>query len=105
MDGLSHPFITGFATAMNIKPKWLRDICSVLFSLYYIFYANEAEEKVMSILPIFPILISQTAPSIPCHLYRRDAAGHLGEDREPHRKKSLYKPIKPSTNDLYSYGP
>ncbi|KAF8919831.1 Alpha/Beta hydrolase protein [Mucidula mucida] len=36
---------TGFATAMSIKPKWLRDICSVLFAGYYILYPNEADEK------------------------------------------------------------
>ncbi|OCH95128.1 alpha/beta-hydrolase [Obba rivulosa] len=35
----------GFATAMSIRPKWLRDFCSVLFSVYYIIYANEADEK------------------------------------------------------------
>ncbi len=31
---------------MSIKPKWLRDICSVLFAGYYILYPNEADEKV-----------------------------------------------------------
>ncbi|KAF5380497.1 hypothetical protein D9615_004574 [Tricholomella constricta] len=35
----------GFATAMSIRPKWLRDICSILFSAYYILYANEGDEK------------------------------------------------------------
>lgn len=35
----------GFATAMNVKPKWLRDILSVVFSVYYVIYANEADEK------------------------------------------------------------
>ncbi|KAI1794112.1 alpha/beta-hydrolase [Ganoderma leucocontextum] len=35
----------GFATAMQIKPRWLRDMCSILFSIYYIIYANEADEK------------------------------------------------------------
>ncbi|KIJ49651.1 hypothetical protein M422DRAFT_74669 [Sphaerobolus stellatus SS14] len=35
----------GFATAMSIRPKWLRDICSVLFSVYYIIYANKGDEK------------------------------------------------------------
>ncbi|KAH8093945.1 alpha/beta-hydrolase [Cristinia sonorae] len=35
----------GFATAMDIRPKWLKDICSILFSIYYIIYANEADEK------------------------------------------------------------
>ncbi|TBU56379.1 alpha/beta-hydrolase [Dichomitus squalens] len=35
----------GFATAMKIKPRWLRDICSIIFAIYYIIYANEADEK------------------------------------------------------------
>ncbi|THH32313.1 hypothetical protein EUX98_g1913 [Antrodiella citrinella] len=35
----------GFATAMEIRPQWLKDICSILFSIYYIIYANEADEK------------------------------------------------------------
>jgi hypothetical protein len=78
---------------MNIKPKWLRDFCSVLFSAYYIFYANEADEKVPPTLRICPVLISSTAPSIPCHLYGGDTASHLGEDRESHREGALDKPI------------
>ncbi|PWN27576.1 alpha/beta-hydrolase, partial [Jaminaea rosea] len=35
----------GFATALNVKPKWLRDILSMVFSAYYVLYANEADEK------------------------------------------------------------
>ncbi|RPD59870.1 alpha/beta-hydrolase [Lentinus tigrinus ALCF2SS1-6] len=35
----------GFATAMHIRPQWLKDICSILFSIYYIIYAHEADEK------------------------------------------------------------
>ncbi|KAJ9476285.1 Alpha/beta hydrolase fold domain containing protein [Pseudozyma hubeiensis] len=35
----------GFASAINIKPKWLRDIMSLVFSAYYLVYANEADEK------------------------------------------------------------
>ncbi|PPQ99438.1 hypothetical protein CVT24_005245 [Panaeolus cyanescens] len=35
----------GFATAMSIRPKWLRDIASLVFSAYYILYAQEADEK------------------------------------------------------------
>jgi hypothetical protein len=31
---------------MSIPFKWLRDLCSILFSIYYIIYANEADEKV-----------------------------------------------------------
>ncbi|KZT71007.1 alpha/beta-hydrolase [Daedalea quercina L-15889] len=36
----------GFATAMSIRPRMLKDFCSVIFSLYYLIYANEADEKV-----------------------------------------------------------
>ncbi|PWN21619.1 alpha/beta-hydrolase [Microstroma glucosiphilum] len=35
----------GFATAMNVRPIWLRDLLSVIFSAYYIVFANEADEK------------------------------------------------------------
>lgn len=37
---------TGFATAMSIQPKFLRDIFSMLFFFYYLVYAREADEKV-----------------------------------------------------------
>lgn len=37
---------TGFATAMPIQPKFLRDILSMVFFLYYLVYAREADEKV-----------------------------------------------------------
>ncbi|KAG9123739.1 hypothetical protein FRC07_014100 [Ceratobasidium sp. 392] len=30
---------------MNIQPKWLRDLAAMAFSVYYIIYANEADEK------------------------------------------------------------
>ncbi|ORX53116.1 alpha/beta-hydrolase [Hesseltinella vesiculosa] len=36
----------GFFTAMPLRPTWLRHICSVLFSLYYLMFADDAEEKV-----------------------------------------------------------
>lgn len=36
----------GFATAMPVKPKWLRDILSVAFSGYYLICAHDADEKV-----------------------------------------------------------
>ncbi|KAG8929827.1 hypothetical protein FRC02_005030 [Tulasnella sp. 418] len=42
----------GFATAMSIRPKWLRDLCSMIFSVYYVIYANEAEEKVCYTAPV-----------------------------------------------------
>jgi hypothetical protein len=36
----------GFASAMAIRPKWLKDICSVLFGAYYLVYASEGDEVV-----------------------------------------------------------
>ena len=36
----------GFASAMNIQPKWLRDLCSVVFSIYYLVHGDEADSKV-----------------------------------------------------------
>nr|ODN81222.1 hormone-sensitive lipase [Cryptococcus depauperatus CBS 7841] len=37
-------FDAGFSMAMNIKPKWIKDICSILFSAYYLVYAREGDE-------------------------------------------------------------
>lgn len=31
---------------MSIRKKWLRDLASIIFSVYYIVYAQEADEKV-----------------------------------------------------------
>ncbi|KAJ3122742.1 hypothetical protein HK098_002501 [Nowakowskiella sp. JEL0407] len=36
----------GFLTAMNIQPKWLRDLLSVVFSIFYIMFPDSAEETV-----------------------------------------------------------
>ncbi|KAI7860993.1 Alpha/Beta hydrolase protein [Circinella umbellata] len=36
----------GFFTAMPIRPVWLRHFCSVLFSFYYLIFADAAEERV-----------------------------------------------------------
>ncbi|KAJ3557825.1 hypothetical protein NP233_g11644 [Leucocoprinus birnbaumii] len=35
----------GFATAMTIRPKWFRDVCSLLFAVYYILFPSAADEK------------------------------------------------------------
>ncbi|EAW14106.1 putative lipase [Aspergillus clavatus NRRL 1] len=36
----------GFWTAMKIKPNWLRDIASLVFTAYYLFAAEQADDKV-----------------------------------------------------------
>ncbi|KAM0330930.1 hypothetical protein ACHAQA_003887 [Verticillium albo-atrum] len=39
----------GFWTAMKIKSKWLRDIASVVFSVFYMVAAERADEKVRKV--------------------------------------------------------
>jgi acetyl esterase/lipase len=39
----------GFWTAMKIRRKWLRDLASMVFSIYYIFAAEQADEKVRKV--------------------------------------------------------
>ncbi|ORY77743.1 Alpha/Beta hydrolase protein [Protomyces lactucae-debilis] len=39
----------GFWTAMPLRPAWLRHLFSLLFSLYYLLFAQKADEKVRKI--------------------------------------------------------
>lgn len=39
----------GFWTAMRIRPNWLRHICSMLFTLYYLISADRADEMVRKV--------------------------------------------------------
>lgn len=39
----------GFWTAMPIRPNWLKHIASALFSVYYLIFANQADEKVRKV--------------------------------------------------------
>ncbi|BFZ59297.1 hypothetical protein YB2330_000303 [Saitoella coloradoensis] len=39
----------GFWTAAKLNPKWLRDIASLIFSAYYLIFADQADEKVRKI--------------------------------------------------------
>jgi acetyl esterase/lipase len=39
----------GFFTALPIRRKWIRDIASILFSGYYLVFAEAADEKVRKI--------------------------------------------------------
>jgi len=69
---------------MSIRPKWLRDLCSILFSAYYILYANEADEKVKPVECIYRpneilMILSLVAAQISSCANRRDTAYYLGE--------------------------
>jgi acetyl esterase/lipase len=39
----------GFWTAMRIRAKWLRDLASIAFSVFYLFAAERADEKVRKV--------------------------------------------------------
>ncbi|KAJ0298332.1 hypothetical protein COL516b_009985 [Colletotrichum fioriniae] len=39
----------GFWTAMKIRAKWLRDLASIVFSVFYMFAAEKADEKVRKV--------------------------------------------------------
>ncbi|KAK9239043.1 Alpha/Beta hydrolase protein [Lipomyces kononenkoae] len=39
----------GFWTAMPVRPKTMRDIASILFSIYYLIFADQADEKVRKV--------------------------------------------------------
>ncbi|KUJ13419.1 hormone-sensitive lipase [Mollisia scopiformis] len=39
----------GFWTAMRIRRKWMRDLCSIVFTVYYLIAAEQADEKVRKV--------------------------------------------------------
>ncbi|KAI5791613.1 Alpha/Beta hydrolase protein [Peziza echinospora] len=45
----------GFWTAMTIKRKWVRDLASVVFSGYYLFAAERADEKVRRVRAVVTV--------------------------------------------------
>ncbi|KLJ07642.1 esterase/lipase [Blastomyces silverae] len=45
----------GFWTAMNIKKKWLRDLASMVFSIYYLIAAEHADEKVRKVRAVMTV--------------------------------------------------
>lgn len=58
----------GFWTAMHIRPKWLKDISSIVFTIYYLICAEQADEKVRKIrggLTLEHLRISWNKPTTP----------------------------------------
>ncbi|KAI1914371.1 hypothetical protein LOZ61_002274 [Ophidiomyces ophidiicola] len=45
----------GFWTAMNIKRKWLRDLASFIFTIYYLIAAEHADEKVRKVRAVLTV--------------------------------------------------
>lgn len=58
----------GFWTAMKIRTKWLRDIASLVFSLFYLVAAERADEKVRKIrarVTVEHLRVSWNKPTTP----------------------------------------
>ena len=58
----------GFWTAMRIKRKWLRDLASMVFSVYYLLAAEQADEKVRKVratLTVDHLRVSWNKPITP----------------------------------------
>lgn len=69
---------------MNIRPKWLKDICSMLFSAYYLAYASEGDEVVSDYL-LWVQWIAKTltiAQAVPRRMLCGNASDYMGEDKE-----------------------
>ncbi|KAH8811573.1 Alpha/Beta hydrolase protein [Xylogone sp. PMI_703] len=45
----------GFWTAMRIKRRWLRDLCSMVFTFYYLIAAEQADEKVRRVRGVLTV--------------------------------------------------
>ncbi|KAF2724163.1 alpha/beta-hydrolase, partial [Polychaeton citri CBS 116435] len=58
----------GFWTAMNLRPKWLRDFASMAFSVYYLVCAEQADVKVRKVrgsLTLQHLRVSWNKPTTP----------------------------------------
>ena len=58
----------GFWTAMRIRRKWARDLCSIIFSVFYMVCAEQADEKVRKIrgaLTVDHMRVSWDKPNTP----------------------------------------
>ncbi|RMY45477.1 hypothetical protein D0863_16036 [Hortaea werneckii] len=59
----------GFWTAMHLRPKWLKDLASVIFTLYYLVCAEQADEMVRKVrggLTLQHLRVSWDKPNTPC---------------------------------------
>jgi acetyl esterase/lipase len=58
----------GFWTAMNLRPVWLKDLASLVFSVYYLICAEQADEKVRRVragLTLEHLRVSWNKPNTP----------------------------------------
>lgn len=102
----------GFWTAMKIRQKWLRDMASMVFSVYYLFAAEQADEKVRKVrglLTVDHLRVSWNKSTTPyLSLFTRIMRPKL--TRYPPREMRIPRPATSSYRDpvkawLYFDGP
>ncbi|GAA5910470.1 hypothetical protein JCM6882_007363 [Rhodosporidiobolus microsporus] len=99
----------GFATAMSIKWKWMRDIASLAFSGYYLLYAHEADEKLRKYRAFCTVEMLRATWEKQSNPYIRFATRKDRPPCEIQRKVFLPRPkgskyTKPITAHLYFHG-
>jgi len=104
----------GFWTAMHIKPKWLKDFSSVIFTVYYLFCAEQADEKVRKVrgaLTLEHLRISWNKPVTPyIEFFGRMLRPKLMRHKYPPREIRIPRPSRSSYTEpvsawLYFDGP
>ncbi|KAL7267924.1 hypothetical protein RUND412_009472 [Rhizina undulata] len=90
----------GFWTAMRIRTKWLRELCSVVFSGYYLLAAERADEKVRRVrasITVDHLRVSWNKSTTPylkalsSLLHPKPNRFHPRHIRIPRPKESIYK--------------
>ncbi|KAF0377030.1 alpha/beta-hydrolase [Gigaspora margarita] len=89
----------GFWTAMPIRPKLFRDIMSILFSIYYLIFADQADEKTRRIRATVTVEQLRTSWEKTLNPYLRALIRFTHPRLTIHQKKVL---IPRPENSLYS---
>ncbi|KAK4547956.1 hypothetical protein LTR36_010675 [Oleoguttula mirabilis] len=104
----------GFWTAMHVRPKWLKDLASVIFTVYYLVCAEQADEMVRKVrggLTLQHMRISWDKPNTPyIASFTRLLRSKAVSIRYPPRRLRIHRPQASSYREpidawLYYDGP
>ncbi|KAK5120225.1 hypothetical protein LTR85_006431 [Meristemomyces frigidus] len=104
----------GFWTAMHVRPKWLKDLASVIFTVYYLICAEQADEMVRKVrggLTLQHLRISWDKPNTPYIAgFTRLMRSKAVSIRYPPRRLRIHRPQASSYREpidawLYYDGP
>lgn len=104
----------GFWTAMHVRPKWLKDLASIIFTLYYLLCAEQADEMVRKVrggLTLQHLRVSWDKPNTPYIAFlTRLLRAKAVSIRYPPRRLRIHRPQASSYREpidawLYYDGP